>query len=238
MPRNVSALRYFSALQCVSGLRGFDWLRCFGVLLAARTASGCAAAGAGPGTLQQPNGSASASVGLVRPGRIPPAAARPAGMPIVHARWTSCAAAYSSDVAAISPYRLPLYDLSFPVASVFMCTNPDLASADRDVVASENRSENVRPLLAALQLPDVPPATDDGICPANAVIAPWLILVDGVGRWIRPGLPADVVCAKPRPEVFAALQQLHLAPVPTMGRSRHQQSGASRAWRGRWDRAS
>jgi hypothetical protein len=44
---------------------------------------------------------------------------------------------------------------------------------------------------------------------ADLVLAPYLVLLDVRGRWVRPGVPVDE-CGKPRTEVRAAIQRLRL----------------------------
>ena len=150
-----------------------------------------------------------------RTGFIPADARRPAGIPQVRARWTSCADVLPAAAALVSPYRIPLYDPSFKAVTVIMCTDPGAGGSSGDT-RREQRSNNMGPVLAALQLPDVPPLDPNGVCTADAEIALELALFDAEGRWIRPGQPADVVCSKRRPEIWQALEQAGVTQAPTM----------------------
>jgi hypothetical protein len=80
------------------------------------------------------------------------------------------------------------------------------------LVATESRADDVTSLVAALRLPDKP--RTDNPCTADAVVAPWLVLLDGQGRWIRPGVAVDG-CGKPRIEVRTAVEKLRLTRVST-----------------------
>jgi hypothetical protein len=80
----------------------------------------------------------------------------------------------------------------------------------------------VATLLAALRLPDVPPfpvpsagdVAPGHACTADGYLPPRLVLLDGQGRWVRPGIPRDD-CDKPRAEVSAALDEVKWTRVTT-----------------------
>lgn len=170
---------------------------CTAALLAGCTSGTGSAGPSAPGTLEP-------RVQQSRTGSIPADAARPAGTPTVNARWTSCAAAFPAAATLVSPYRIPVYDPSFKAVTVIVCADSGGGTM------REQRSDNVNPVLNALPLPDVPPL-DSGICSGDGEIALDLVLLDARGRWIRPGLPADVACGKMRPEIREALHESGLS---------------------------
>ncbi|GIF08980.1 hypothetical protein [Actinoplanes siamensis] len=140
---------------------------------------------------------------------IPADAIRPAGTPQVNAQWASCAAAFPATATLPSPYRIPRFDPSFKAVTVIVCTE-SRAGGSGAATMREQRSDNVAPVLDALQLPDLPPL-DSTVCSGEGEIPLNLVLLDAQGRWIRPGLPGDVACGKTRPEIRQALQHSGLA---------------------------
>ncbi|MER7334104.1 MULTISPECIES: hypothetical protein [unclassified Micromonospora] len=134
--------------------------------------------------------------------------------------WTSCAeAAPEMDtpgfmVTVADAAALPRLDGDFTPTSVVICGLEPQRRADggEDMVATERRGDDVAALVTALRLPDQPGT--DGPCTREMPTAPWLALVDGDGRWTRPGMPVDR-CGKLRPEVLAALDALPLTTVAT-----------------------
>jgi hypothetical protein len=139
----------------------------------------------------------------------------PSGTPEVHPAWQSCQVA--------NPPK-PVYDLGTdvlglprlgkdftPVSAVLCGTSPRPAPAGgENLVATEQRSDSVDALVAALRLPDEP--RSNGACTANLITVGWFALLDAEGRWLRPGVPVDG-CGKPRREVRDALDRLVLRTV-------------------------
>jgi hypothetical protein len=106
-----------------------------------------------------------------------------------------------------------------------------------DAIAVEERADDVAALLAALRLPDAPPPSPepsagdespepDLICSADAYLPPRLVLLDGRGRWVRPGIPRDT-CGKPLAEATAALDKLHWTRVTTRVLGEVESAGAA-----------
>jgi hypothetical protein len=162
-------------------------LRSLLVVLLAGGLAGCAAAGSPPSL---PSGTAEAR-GL----------------------WTSCAdiaSAPDGPAGAGDPSSpdgsagLPRLGEAFTaVAAVTCLTGPaDVAGGGTDLVATEQRAEQVDALVTALRLPDEPHTAD--FCTADGIVLPWLVLLDAQERWVRPGIPMDE-CGKPRTEVRTAL---------------------------------
>jgi hypothetical protein len=136
----------------------------------------------------------------------------PSGEPVVHPRWTSCAVDAGEALAGAEGIALPRLDAGFTAAAAVVC---DQIPERRDdggeyLVAVESRTEDVARLVEALRLPDQP-RTDD-TCSMDLPGVAWFALLDGQGRWVRPGLPMDV-CGKIRIEVRQAVQQLRLTRV-------------------------
>ena len=167
-----------------------DRFRCGAVIAVLTLSAGCAGPGAG--------------------GFAPPT-----GSPEVHAAWTSCAAAMSGpDARSSSAAALPgvdngaaalprLGDDFTPVAAVLCRGGPGVRSGAAP--AGEERADDIADLVAALRLPDQSRTAD--VCPAILITTPWLALLDGQGRWVRPGVPVNA-CGQPRPEVVDAIRAL------------------------------
>ncbi|MEV1332005.1 hypothetical protein AB0J20_20795 [Micromonospora costi] len=153
---------------------------------------------------------------------------RESGPPRIEERWISCAdagvnpggepGAIALPGAVVLPgtdaYALPLLDDTFTPVAAVLCGQQVTArpGGGQDLVATEQRAEEVSDLVPALRLPDAPRAA--GPCTADMVVPPWLALLDDRGRWLRPGIPMDG-CGKPRGEVREALSGLRLTTVGT-----------------------
>jgi hypothetical protein len=154
---------------------------------------------------------------------------RPSSAPRIHPRWQSCAREPSMRPQDAGNDAMPLLRFAetfHPVAAV-VCREDTQRRPDggTDAIALEDRADDVAALLAALRLPDAPPpspepsAGDESpdpeqVCTADAYIPPRLVLLDGQGRWVRPGIPRDT-CGKPLVEAAAAMDKLHLTRVAT-----------------------
>jgi hypothetical protein len=161
------------------------------------------------------------------------------GIPQVHPSWASCSAEVGPsampDVAAGNDsLALPRLDDGFPAVAAIVCAQKAERRPDggEDLVAIESRADDVAAILTALRLPDEP--ATDGPCTADLVIAPWLVLLDGQGRWVRPGVPVDT-CGKPRIEVRTAVEGLRLTristrPVQEIESAEAAAAGCSQAW--------
>ncbi|MFI6266209.1 hypothetical protein [Micromonospora sp. NPDC051006] len=163
-----------------------------------------------------------AVVGVAIAGCVPSGSpgppARDGGPPRIVERWTSCASA-APEVGAGLPVPgaatgLPLLGDTFTPVAAVLCGQEarQRPGGGQDLVVTERRADEVAALVAALRLPDEPPAR--GPCTADLVLPPWLALVNEQGGWLRPGVPADG-CGKPRAEVRAALGGLRLTTVST-----------------------
>jgi hypothetical protein len=178
-------------------------------------------------------GCAGQSLGLGGPG-----VDRLGGAPEVRPSWTSCekeapdplravpgaaspgaASPGAASPDAASPDRgdpavLPrLGDGFTPVAAVICAqTFERRPDGGEDMVAIESRADDIAALVKTLRLPDEP--RTDRPCTADLVIPPWLALLDGQGRWVRPGVPYDE-CGKPRIEFRNAVDALTLKRVST-----------------------
>ena len=140
---------------------------------------------------------------------------QPSGTPEVHPAWQSCPVAHPPKPVydlGTDVFALPRLGTDFiPVAMVLCGTSPRSAPAGgEDLVATEQRSDSVEALVAALRLPDEP--RYNGPCTADLVTVGWFALLDAEGRWLRPGVPVDG-CGKPRREVRDALDGLVLRTV-------------------------
>jgi hypothetical protein len=158
------------------------------------TVGGCAAAGSTPDV-----------------GSVPDA-----GPLKIEPKWESCAvAAPTQDLAGPSDTAgLPHLDDSFAPVSAVICRSLPVKrpGGGEDMAAVEDRAGDVTALVTALRLPDK--ERTDNPCTADAVILPFVALIDADGRWVRAGVPIDE-CAKPRREVRTALEQLTTQRVST-----------------------
>ncbi|TDC40042.1 hypothetical protein E1211_02045 [Micromonospora sp. 15K316] len=143
---------------------------------------------------------------------------RAAGAP--GGRWSSCVEVAPETttvgfmVTAPDGGALPRLDDGFTPVAVVVCGQETQQRPDggQDRVLTERRAEEVDGLTAALRLADEPPT--NGLCTRELSVAPWLVLVDADGRWVRPGLPLDR-CGKLRSEVRDALAALPMTTVST-----------------------
>jgi hypothetical protein len=185
------------------------------VTLLAALAGGCAGPAAGPAGPAP--GPASGSAPGPSSGAVPgPQRGGPAA-PVVHDRWESCdeAAPVPADGGfgvSQEALTLPLLGGDFgPVAAVVCRAGPrERPGGGTEIVAEEVRAADLTALLPALRLPDE--AATAEACTQELPAVPWLALLDGAGRWIRPGIPVDA-CGKPRPEFRAAFDRLATTPV-------------------------
>ncbi|MEV6596770.1 hypothetical protein AB0M36_07870 [Actinoplanes sp. NPDC051346] len=163
---------------------------------------------------------------------------RSSGALTVHSRWESCAAATPADGSdgdgGQDALALPRMDEGFePVAAVVCRAGPQQRpSGGLDLVAVEDRADDVTALVNALRLPDDKPT--EGACTLDLPFVPWLALLDGKGRWVRPGVPIDA-CRKPRHEFRTAYEQLRTKRVTTrvlreIESDKAAASGCSQAW--------
>lgn len=175
---------------------------------------------------------------LVAGGCAGPAVERPAGPPVANPRWESCAVAAAPPspgfTGAQDALAAPRLDESFrPVAAVVCRSAPVRRPAGgEDLVAAEERADDVTALVATLRLPDEK-RTDDP-CTADLPLVPWLALLDEQGRWVRPGIPADA-CGKPRREFRDAFAQLRTRRVSARVLAETEsdaaaKSGCSQSW--------
>jgi hypothetical protein len=136
-----------------------------------------------------------------------------AGPPAVQPRWQSCAAAGAS-VDAQDALKLHRLAGDFPAVTAVICVSrPERrAGGGSDLVAVQERADDVAALVAALRLPDAEPT--HGACTFELPAVPWLALLDAGGRWVRPGVPVDS-CGKPRREFRTAFGQLRTTTVST-----------------------
>jgi hypothetical protein len=133
----------------------------------------------------------------------------PGGTPEVNPTWDSCPTTRAAPDAGGDLPRLG--DDFTPVAVTICATGPRAAVAGgEDLVATEQRSDDVAALVAALRLPDE--ERTSGACTLDLPIVPWFALHDAQGRWVRPGVPVDA-CGKPRIEVREAIAALPLTTV-------------------------
>jgi hypothetical protein len=133
----------------------------------------------------------------------------------VHPAWSSCdkekPAAQLEGLDA-GPVTLPRLGADFQAVGAVVCatTTQSPPAGGEDLVAVEQRSEQVAALVAALRLPDEKPTND--FCTTQQISVPWFVLIDAQGRWVRPGVPVDG-CGRPRKELRDALAALPLVPV-------------------------
>ncbi len=126
-------------------------------------------------------------------------------------RWVSCAA--HAPTPPFSGRGTARVDDLAAVAAV-LCTEESERRTDGGTyrVAVESRVDDVAQLLAALRLPDGPPAGD--ACPVLYVWRPllWFALLDRNGHWAVPRLPVDG-CTEVRAEVRDALETVRRTRV-------------------------
>ncbi|MDG4760501.1 hypothetical protein [Micromonospora sp. WMMD710] len=136
------------------------------------------------------------------------------GTPAMRGGWTSCAvdAPVGDDGRPLDALAMPRLGTDFTVSAAIHCQREPKRRVDggEDLVLTEGRATDVTALLAALRLPD--DTTTVEACTADMPWVPNLLLLDALGRWIRPGLPVDD-CGKARPEVAAAVRGLRLTTV-------------------------
>ena len=146
----------------------------------------------------------------------PPGVDRSGGAPAVQARWESCAsaapAAGTSFDAGQDALVLPRLDDGFAPVAAVVCRQAlhERPGGGTDMLAVEERADDVTALIAAVRLPDA--ARTDGACTMELPAVPWLAVLDAQGRWTRPGVPVDE-CGKPRREFRTAYDQLRLRRV-------------------------
>jgi hypothetical protein len=109
---------------------------------------------------------------------------------------------------------LPAMDKRFQPVAAIICRSDSQPhpGGGSDLVAIEERANNITALVAALRLPDQSVQECHGEFWAQYV--PWLALLDAQGRWIRPGIPL-APCNAPRAEVSTAIDQLSTTRVST-----------------------
>ncbi|TDC42560.1 hypothetical protein [Micromonospora sp. KC213] len=156
--------------------------------------------------------------GTAPAGDTVPAWQRSPGPPTVQPRWEACATATAGQEADLdhsqAALSLPFLEDGFrPVAAAVCRAEPrQRPTGGSDLVAVEERADDVGRLVAALLLPDDTSPVD--ACTAEMPFVPWLVLLDAQGRWVRPGVPTDP-CGKPRPEFRTAYEQLSTRRVTT-----------------------
>ncbi|GIE01500.1 hypothetical protein Adu01nite_28500 [Paractinoplanes durhamensis] len=141
------------------------------------------------------------------------------GMPAVEASWVSCEQFIPAPDGMLfgggaKAAVLPMLDESFPPVAAVICRSDSQPhpGGGWDLVAIEERADDITALVAALRLPDQNVHDCHGEFWAQYI--PWLALVDAQGRWIRPGIPL-APCNAPRAEVKTAIEQLTTTRVST-----------------------
>lgn len=154
----------------------------------------------------------------------------PRGTPAVHQLWTSCAVEVPTPKSedGVDAVGLPRLDGSFtPIAAVVCATQHERrADGGEDLLQVESRADDIAALVAALRLPDQPPTQNP--CTTDLPLVAWFALLDGAGRWIRPGVPTDS-CGKVRIEVRKAASALHLTRTSSRTLSEIESAGAAKA---------
>ncbi len=156
-------------------------------------------------------------------------------------RWTSCAleapemGERGGFLSVEDTADLPRLAADFTPVAIVVCGNAvqQRAGGGEDLVAVEQRSEDVAAVVAALRMPDEPGTT--GPCTADLPAAPWLAVVDAEGRWMRPGIPLSP-CRKQRAEFRRAMDALPLTTVATrtiaeITSAEAANSGCSQSWK-------
>ncbi len=140
----------------------------------------------------------------------------PAGPPVIGAAWTSCAEEVDeqSRMGGAEPLSLPRLPPGFEPVTVIVCAVDRQVRSDggEDQVLVERHGTDVAALTAALRLPDEP--LTDGACTMDLPGVPWFAVVDGQGRWLRPGVARDT-CGKLRIEVREAVGKAALTVKAT-----------------------
>jgi hypothetical protein len=152
-------------------------------------------------------------------GEKPWRAKRARGTPAIEARWVSCDPFIPAGDGMMfggggKAAVLPMMDDGFrPVAAV-ICRSDSQPhpGGGSDLVAIEERADDITALLAALRLPDQSVHDCHGEFWAQYV--PWLALLDAQGRWIQPGIPL-APCNAPRAEVRTAIERMSTVRVST-----------------------
>jgi hypothetical protein len=152
---------------------------------------------------------------LQKPSRVQ----RSRGVPAIEASWVSCdpfipavdGMLFGGGGKAIV---LPAIDKRFQPVAAIICRSDSQPhpGGGSDLVAIEERANDITALVAALRLPDRSVRECHGETWAHYV--PWLALLDAQGRWIRPGIPL-APCNTPRAEVNTAIDQLSTTRVST-----------------------
>jgi hypothetical protein len=133
--------------------------------------------------------------------------------PVVAARCPTTATAVEDvDVPTIPGGSRPA---GFRATDVLRCTIETTEDDEGRTTSTVtvDRAPATGELERALELPDqvfVDP--EQGVCTADAVLLPLLLLTDGNERAYRPRLPLTA-CAKPRPELVRALAGLTFVRV-------------------------
>ena len=144
---------------------------------------------------------------------------RSRGVPAIEASWVSCDPFIppvdgmmfgGGGKAAV----LPAMDNRFRPVAAIICRSDSQPhpGGGSDLVAIEERADDITALVAALRLPDQSVRKCHGEFWAQYV--PWLALLDAQGRWIRPGIPL-APCNAPRAEVKSAIDRLSTTRVST-----------------------
>lgn len=126
----------------------------------------------------------------------PPQQAVPAAPPdLVQQSWPGCAAAGAFDQEMVSgpPPQAGAVPTDFRAVEVRRCVQDSRRSdkGDQVLVNLEQRAPATAAFLAYLAQPSVTPTDPSLACPAIGIIRPWLVLVDGDGRYVAPALPTD-----------------------------------------------
>jgi hypothetical protein len=157
--------------------------------------------------------------------------ARPAGTASAEPAWASCDAvgAPSQGPNPAEALTLPRLGPDFVPTAVVVCqlTPERRADGGQDLLAVEGLAgapDDVAAVLTAVRLPDE--SRTPGACTSDLPGVPWFALVDGSGRWVRPGVPADA-CGKIRIEVRQAVERLTLRRVAARPVRELESSGAA-----------
>ncbi|MEV6489397.1 hypothetical protein AB0M20_12325 [Actinoplanes sp. NPDC051633] len=139
--------------------------------------------------------------------------------------WTSCPANPNGDAAALT---LPDLSADFRAVTAIICAQDSQKRPDggTDLVAVEDRADDIADLLTALRLPDEP--RTDMPCQSILITGPWLALLDEQGRWVRPGFPTTA-CGTPKPQVLEAIDGLTRSRVSTRVVAEIESAGAAKS---------